>query len=146
MKIYFDSCSLNRPLDNRSQLRILLEAEAILGLLVNCEVGAITLVTSEVLFFEANQNPHPQKKAYVKAILEQSQVVIALNDDIETRAGVLEGRGFKGFDALHIACAEFSMADFFCTCDDRILSRARQQGDLNVKIVSPLELAQELNL
>ncbi len=32
MKIYFDRCSLQRPLDNRSQFRIAIEAEAILGM------------------------------------------------------------------------------------------------------------------
>ena len=146
MRIYFDTCSLNRPLDNRAQLRVALEAEAILGILANCEVGRIELVSSEVLIFEAEQNPHPQKKAYVQAILEQSPLVIELNDQIETRAMVLERQGFHGFDALHIASAEFSKADFFCTCDDRILIRAKQQSDLTVKVVSPLELAQELSI
>ena len=34
MRIYFDTCILNRPLDNRSQLRVALEAEAILGILL----------------------------------------------------------------------------------------------------------------
>lgn len=82
----------------------------------------------------------------MKAILEQSHIVTELNDQIGTRALALESRGFKAFDALHIACAEFSMADFFCTCDDRILGKAKQQSDMSVKVVSPLELAQELNI
>jgi len=30
MKIYFDSCSLQRPLDDQSQILIALEAEAVL--------------------------------------------------------------------------------------------------------------------
>ena len=146
MRIYFDTCSLNRPLDNRSQLRVTLEAEVILGMLANFELGTIELVASDVLFIEVEKNPHPQKRAYVTAILEQSRLVIEVNDEIAARAMVLEGRGFKAFDALHIASAEFSVADFFCTCDDRILSRAKQLSDLNVKVVSPLELAQELNI
>jgi hypothetical protein len=44
MRIYFDTCSLNRPLDNRSQLRVAVEAEVILAMLSNCEVGVIELV------------------------------------------------------------------------------------------------------
>ena len=87
-----------------------------------------------------------RKRAYVKAILEQSQLVIELNIQIETRAMILERQGFHGIDALHIASAEFSKADSFCTCDDRILIRAKQQSDLTVKVVSPLELAQELSI
>ena len=30
MKIYFDSCSLQRPLDDKSQILIALEADAVL--------------------------------------------------------------------------------------------------------------------
>ena len=66
MRIYFDTCSLNRPLDNRTQLRVALEAEVIIGLLASCKVGIIELVSSDVLIFEAEQNPHPQKKGLCK--------------------------------------------------------------------------------
>ena len=37
MKIYLDTCSLQRPLDNKTQLRIKLESEAVLGLPALCE-------------------------------------------------------------------------------------------------------------
>lgn len=33
MKIYLDTCSLQRPFDDRSQMRIALEAQAILEIL-----------------------------------------------------------------------------------------------------------------
>ena len=65
VKIYFDTCSLHRPLDNKSQLRITLEAEAVLGVLAMCEDGRLTLVSSEVLSLEVDRNPQPQKRAYV---------------------------------------------------------------------------------
>ena len=39
MKVYFDTCSLHRPLDDKTQLRVALEAEAVLGLLTKCEAG-----------------------------------------------------------------------------------------------------------
>ena len=81
---------------------------------------------------------------YVSSILEQSQIVIAVNAEIEVRAKDLEQRGFKAFDALHIASAESGAVDYFCTCDDRVLKKARQQTDLAVKVVSPLELANEV--
>ena len=57
----------------------------------------------------------------------------------------LEQQGFKAFDALHIASAESAQVDYFCTCDDRVLKKARQQIDLAVKILSPLEIAIEVN-
>jgi hypothetical protein len=52
MKIYLDACSLQRPLDNKSQIRVALEAEAILGVLALCEAGDLELISSEVLVFE----------------------------------------------------------------------------------------------
>jgi hypothetical protein len=65
MKIYLDTCSLHRPLDDKSQPRIALEAEAILAILSLCEQEQLTLVSSEVLTFEVDRNPHPQRKAFV---------------------------------------------------------------------------------
>ena len=144
MKVYFDTCSLHRPLDNKEQLRIALEAEAILGILAMCEVGIMDLVSSEVLLLEVNRNQQPQRRAYVSSILEQAQIVIIVNDKIEQRAKVLEKRGFKAFDALHIASAEAGSVDYFCTCDDRVLKKTGRRTDFFVKIVSPLELANEV--
>ncbi len=53
MKIYFDRCSLQRPLDNRSQFRIAIEAEAILGILFwLSETDTLDLISSDALVFE----------------------------------------------------------------------------------------------
>jgi predicted nucleic acid-binding protein len=144
MKVYLDTCSLHRPVDNKAELRVAMESEAILGILALAEVQALTLVSSEVLAFEVDQNPHPQRKAFVSAVLDRAQVVVPLTDAIEHRAEVLVQRGFKPLDALHLACAEAEGVDYFCSCDDRLLNRAHEQRDLSVKVVSPLELAKEL--
>jgi len=52
--------------------------------------------------------------------------------------------GFKGADALHLACAEAAQVDYFCSCDDRLIRRAKTVQSLQVKVVSPLELAEEI--
>ena len=145
MRLYFDTCTLNRPLDDKTQLRVALEAEAVLGLLALCEEQQETLVSSEPLLLENERNPQPQRKAYVGAILEQAMDAIIVNDDVRQRARVLEERGFKAFDALHVACAEAGSVDYLCTCDDRLLRKSRSQTDLTVKVVSPLELANEVS-
>jgi len=59
MQLYLDTCSLHRPLGDKSQLRIALEAEAILAILAMWEAGAVGLASSDVLQFEVNRNPHP---------------------------------------------------------------------------------------
>jgi len=144
MKVYLDTCSLHRPVDNKAELRVAMESEAILGILALAQIQAVTLVSSEVLAFEVDQNPHPQRRAFVSAVLDRAQVEVLLTDAIEHRAEVLVQRGFKPLDALHLACAEAERVDYFCSCDDRLLNKAHEQQDLPVKVVSPLELAKEL--
>lgn len=145
MKIYLDTCSLQRPLDDRSQLRIQLEAEAILAILALWENSTIDLVSSEVLEFELDQNPHPQRKAYVAEILERCALFVELDDQITQRGQTLERLGFKGMDALHIAVAEAEQADYFCSCDDRLLKKSRTlKATITVRIVTPLELVEEI--
>ena len=144
MKIYLDTCSLHRPLDDKSQPRIALEAEAMLSILSLCEAGTLTLVSSDILTFEVDRNPHPQRKAFVSEILARAAQTIALSDVIEQRAKALEQDGFKALDVLHLASAEAEHVDYFCTCDDRFLKKAKARTDLGVPVVSPLELAQEI--
>ena len=105
MRIYLDTCSLNRPMDDKSQLRVALEAEAVLGILLDCESGRIQLVSSDVLFAEISRNPNPQKKASLTSLLTLSTETIELSDAIETRALTLETRGFKAFDGCDLPSA-----------------------------------------
>ncbi len=44
MKIYVDNCALQRPLDDKNQIRIATEAEAILGVISLCETEEIELI------------------------------------------------------------------------------------------------------
>jgi predicted nucleic acid-binding protein len=143
MKIYLDNCCLQRPLDNKSQVRVQLESEAILAILAICEKGQIELVASEVLEYELNKNPHPQRKAYVAEILDRAAVFVEVKRKITERAKTLESAGFKGVDALHVACAEAVRADCFCSCDEQLLKKAKVTK-LHVRVMSPLELAEEI--
>jgi hypothetical protein len=62
MKIYLDMCSLQRPLDIKTQLRVAVEAEAILNILALCEAAHAELLASDALVFETMQNTHPIRK------------------------------------------------------------------------------------
>ena len=144
MKIYLDTCSLQRPMDNRQQLRIALEAEAIMTLLSLFEAGKVALVSSEALLYEVSRNPHSQRKDFVYQILARMDVKILVTDEVERRAVELQSRGFAALDALHLASAESADVDLFCTCDDKFLNRIRVLTDCKIKAVSPLELIQEI--
>jgi predicted nucleic acid-binding protein len=71
--------------------------------------------------------------------------MISLNAQIQVRAEGLEQKGFKGLDALHIASAEWAKADRFCTCDDRLLKKAKLEIRQPTRAVSPLELIEEVD-
>jgi predicted nucleic acid-binding protein len=142
--VYFDTCSLQRLLDDKIQVRIALEAEAIAAVLSLCEQGQIGLLSSAVVQFEVQRNPHPQRKAFVEGIIAQHHQYIPMNTTIQNQAKLYERNGFKPLDALHVASAQYAQADYFCTCDDRLLRKAKAQSIASVKVVSPLELAQEV--
>lgn len=146
MKIYLDNCSLQRPLDDKTQTRIFLEAEAIAAILRLCEVGDFTLVSSPVLRAEINNNSDPLRRELALEILSVAEEDILLTESAKNRAEEFEESGFQPIDALHLACAEAASVDYFCTCDDKFLKKAQAQSDLKIKVVSPLELADEVLL
>ncbi len=77
-------------------------------------------------------------------MLSKSGQWVVLHETIERRARELHVLKFKPLDALHLASAEIAQADYFCTCDDKLLRRARSLKDLRVMVVSPLELIGEI--
>lgn len=144
MKVYLDMCSIQRPLDTKTHPRIAVEAEAILGVLTLCEAGQVELMTSETLIFELESNPHPVRKTYAFDVLAKATVSIQTDTQIEELARTFQTAGIKPVDALHLASAVAAKADYFCTCDDRFLKRAKAIDTDQTKVVSPLELIAEV--
>jgi hypothetical protein len=79
MLIYLDMCSIHRPLDDKTQLRIQVESEAVLAIIALCESGACELVSSDALEYEAGRNPRPDRKTYARDVLEHATVRGALS-------------------------------------------------------------------
>lgn len=139
-KIYLDTCSIQRPLDTLSQTRLRLEAEAILGVLAQVNTGNVELISSTVLELETRRNPLPIRREHGEQILAQATSIVIVDEQIEQRSRHFVQMGVKIMDALHLAAAEAARADYFCTCDDRFLRRAKTIAELQTRIVSPLEL------
>lgn len=144
MRVYLDNCSLQRPLDNQNQTRIEQETEAIIEILAFCEAGSLTLVSSESLLFEINEIRDARRLAACVGILGIAKSHVVTDTLVVKRAAQLEAAGIKPFDALHIASAEAGEADFFGTCDDRLLKKTRTLTDIRVRTVSPIELFEEV--
>lgn len=144
MKVYLDNFSLQRPLDSRTSTRVVLEAEAIFGVLTLSESDRIRLVSSEVLLFEIDRDPNTTRQEYALEVLSKVRTFIRLNERVERRAARFVALGIRPLDALHMASAERAGADYFCTCDDRLLKKAKAVAGLKTRVISPIELIEEL--
>ena len=143
--IYLDSCSIQRPLDDKSQPRIYLEAEAILAILQLVEASEIDLLSSDVLRFEVSQIPNINRKSEAEALLKLASKNAPIQPSTKALSEQIIALGVKPFDALHAAVAIENKVHYFCTCDDKLLKKLKSLdigGD--TQFVSPLELVIEV--
>lgn len=144
MLVYLDLCSIQRPLDDQTQLRIRVETAAVLGILALSRLGQLQLLSSDALLYETVQNPYPDRQAQALGVLSRAVRTVRLSPAVELTAQGLTASGLKPLDALHLAFAVDARADYFCTCDDRLLRRARALHSGPPKLVDPLELIAEI--
>ena len=146
MKIYLDTCCLNRLSDRQIQKRIRQETEAVNIMLSNFRTKRWHWISSSILQFEINQNPDLDQRVSLTTLLQLRHQIVFVGGEEILRGEELEGLGFKKFDALHIACAESGNADIFLTTDDRMLRRAkRYRAQLQARVENPYTWLQEIN-
>src|SRR5947209_545837 len=126
MRVYLDACCLQRPLDDRSQLRVNLEAEAVLTILALVESGDLDLISSEALEFEVERTPDSERRDAAREILKLAKQTLRLDEDIETDAIALVESGIKALDSLRLAFAARANVEYFRTCDDRLRKKAER--------------------
>ena len=144
MRIYLDICSIQRPLDDQSQLRIRTETEAILGILDLCETGRLSLVSSAAHVIETEQNPYPDRKRHALNVLSLASHYVPTSSEVVERAKAYVATGIARLDALHLALAVEGRAAYFCTTDDDLMRRGKQADTKETSVVSPLELVARL--
>ncbi len=144
--VYLDNCAIQRPLDDRTQLRVRIEAEAIEAVLREVERGGVGLLHSDVLLAESRAAIDPIRHDFAAEILARCTASVRLTPQVEACAGPFRDAGMKALDALHLASAVIGGADFLCTTDDRFLARARASDPARVRVVTPFELATALGL
>jgi hypothetical protein len=121
--VYLDTSVYNRPFDDQTQPRIWLETLAFAVVLQMIEAEEIDLVKSSVLDYENDRNPFPLRKQWVQRCLGLAASSQGTDQGIRERAQELEDDGLQAIDALHVACAEKGGAEWFLTCDDRLIRR-----------------------
>ena len=140
MLVYLDTCAIQRPLDDLTQLRIRVEAEAVLAVVAAAEAGEVALVASDVLRFEAENNPLPHRKAFARRVLALASADVATTAGVAARAAAYVAAGIKPLDAVHLASAVEASADFCCTSDDGLLRKGLRVNTAATRVVSPLDL------
>ncbi len=145
LKIYLDTCCLNRPFDDQKQYQIRLESEAIIIILLNLYSGKWEWIGSEIIDLEINKTPNVERKYRLKLLSAYiNKRILIQHKDLE-RVKNLQKLGFHLFDALHIACAESAKADILLTTDKKFLSIShRNPGKLSVMVQNPLTWLMEV--
>jgi predicted nucleic acid-binding protein len=144
MLVYFDNCAIQQPLDDKSNFRIRLEAEAMIVLIEMIENGSLKMVASDVLIFEINNTPDPERVNFSLKFLSLGISNLSLTNHIIDIAKQYEKQGIKPIDALHLAMATENNVDYLCTCDDRFLKRAGEIININTRIILPTDLVMEV--
>jgi predicted nucleic acid-binding protein len=125
-RVYLDVCSLCRPFDDQSQMRIRLETDAVQLILSHVRAGTLELVVSPVHEAEIAAIGDIAERTHVQLLLQRTGNRITLDlPQARVRAEALVQQGFGPADAAHLACAEQAGAAFV-TCDDRLLRQCRR--------------------
>ena len=109
-----------------------------------CDIGQAELLSSEALLYEGEQSSLPTRKEHTLSVLAKAKNIINVTKKETQRSTNLKTFGIKPLDALHIALAETGNADYFCTCDDKLLRNSTKVNDLTVKVINPVNLIQEI--
>jgi hypothetical protein len=144
IKVYLDTSVTNRPFDDQRQARIRLETEAFLSILEKAVSGAVTIIGSSALLYENSRNPFVERKERVSSYLDIAAKVVKASEAVRKRVIFFESLGIDPIDALHLSCAESGGAEYFLTCDDGIVKRAKRNHDLlKVTVQNPLAFVLE---
>lgn len=139
MRIYLDTCCLNRPFGDQTQDRIRLETEAIQIIFTLVKKNEWTWVGSDILNYEVNKIPDVGIIEDLLYLLNNVNEKISFSMEIFVLAKRFELIGIDYFDALHLAYACYGQVDLFFTVDDDFLKRASViEYPYNIDIQNPL--------
>ncbi len=146
LRVYLDTCCVNRLFDHQTQVRVQRETQAITQILGYFLTMRWDWLSSVILEDEVNADTDSERRSRVKSVMEYVHYTLSIGTSEETRAEALENLGFKHYDALHIACAESGGADVLLTTDDRMLRLAKRcHAQLRVRVENPHTWLQEIN-
>lgn len=143
--VYLDICSLCRPFDDQSFLRIRLETEAVNLILTSIREQYYKMLVSPVHYMEMEAIGDRVERIELQTML--SVLGTPIHVDIlkaKTRANELVKLKFGIADAAHVAFAEQSGA-FFISSDDSLVKRCIKHR-INIWCGNPVIFCEEERL
>ena len=142
--LYFDGCCLNRPFDDQTQIRIRLEAEAVLLIIFQLRLSGWEWIGSDVLSYEIDRMPDPERRLRVESLMSGIGRRVLLEPGMVSRAEDFMQLGLNAYDALHVVSAESGGAEALLTTDDRFIRAVRRNASkFNVRVTNPLRWLEE---
>ena len=137
-RLYLDMNIYNRPFDDQTQVRIRLETIAIYAILKMIKEKKYSLLWSFMLEFENSMNSNDDIRMEIEMSSSLASWKVKMAEDILASAKEFESEGIKPRDAMHLACAIKGGANYFLTCDDKLIKKAElMQG--KIVILSPID-------
>lgn len=144
MRIYLDCCCLQRPHDDQKQPRIRVETEAVMAVLASVQSGDVTLLNSEALDYELSRIPDAARRNEAMELLSLAAERLVITREMEIMSDLLEKDGIPAMDAVHLAMASCAGADFFVTCDDKLLRKSRVSTHPKCQVAPLLSIIAEI--
>jgi predicted nucleic acid-binding protein len=141
-KIYLDMNIYNRPFDDQVQVRIRLETIAIFSVLQRIKEGEFSLLWSFMIDYENSLNPYNDVRQEIEMASALANETVVPDDFIIAKAREFETIGIRPREAIHLACALKGEAEYFLTCDNKLIKKSSELG-INLKIMNPLKFIED---
>ena len=137
--IYLDYNCFQRGFDDPRQIRIQMETLACQEIFVRAEENRLRLVWSFMHEDETILCPFPERKYEVLRLASLCKVRVGPDEEVHKLGKSLQNRGkVSSKDAIHLAPASHAKADFFLTCDDRLIKQV-ERLKLEMEFMNPVD-------
>lgn len=95
--------------------------------------------------YENSLNPYEDVRQEIEMAASLAVESVTPDESVLTAAKEFESKGIKPRDSIHLACALKGKAEYFLTCDDKLIRRATTL-DINIKIINPLRFIEDMEV
>jgi predicted nucleic acid-binding protein len=142
MRIYLDNCCYNRPFDDQTHARIVLETQAKMTIQELIKAGTVELAYSYMSVMENSDNPNVGNRESIASFFAYATLYIGsqYDDDIRTKVATYAKYGIYSKDATHLACAIHAQCAYLITTDDRFIKRYKMN---EIIVCNPITFLQK---